>query len=254
MYSVLHKIFSDKSDGTVFTCFGAWHFGYIALVLLITFFVFRFLKNKSIDQKNRVARVFINISFGIFIADFFFMPIAYGEIDIEKLPFHICTAMCVASFLSYRWSFLEKFRASFALLGFISNLVYLIYPAGVMWHQTHPLSYRVIETLMFHGFMCIYGLLVLVFEKDKLCFKKCYRDFFVIVGMTLWAMLGNSVYNGDYGGKTRFFNWFFVVRDPFNIFSEESAPFIMPILNIILFFAAELLIYLILNLTVKHKK
>jgi hypothetical protein len=57
--------------------------------------------------------------------------------------------------------------------------------------------------------------------------------------MTLWAMAGNFVYNGS-----RFYNWFFVVRDPFYIFPETVAPFVMPFVNVALFFAVELLLHL----------
>ena len=177
------------------------------------------------------------------------MPLAYGEIDIEKLPFHICTAMCVACFLSNHIESLKPLRVHFALLGFISNLVYLIYPAGVMWHATHPISYRVVQTLIFHGIMSVYGLLTLVYDGKELSFKTCYRDLAIILGMTVWALVGNLLYNGDAGEYSHFFNWFFVIRDPFYILPANIAPFIMPFVNIGLFFGVEMLIYLIIKKT-----
>ena len=33
MYTKLHDIFADKTGGEVFTCFSAWHFFYIFLVI-----------------------------------------------------------------------------------------------------------------------------------------------------------------------------------------------------------------------------
>jgi len=246
MYSFLHEIFSDKKGGLIFECFSPWHIAYIFLIFSVTAFILYYYRKKNDDEKCRITKLFADISFGMMIADFFIMPLAYGEIDIEKLPFHACTAMCVMSFLSYRVKFLAKYRVNFALLGFISNFVYLIYPAGVMWHQTHPISYRVIQTLIFHGLMSIFGLLVMVYEAEKNNFKKCYRDLTVTVCMTLWALLGNYVYNGNYGDKTHFFNWFFVVRDPFYMIPENIAPFLMPALNITIFFAVEMVIYLVI--------
>jgi hypothetical protein len=186
----------------------------------------------------------ISFAFAMYVADIFLMPLAYGEIDIEKLPFHACTAMCLLCFLSYRVKFLQKYRISFVILGFLSNCIYLIYPAGVMWHAVHPLSYRVIQTLLFHAVMSVYGLITLVYECDKIDIKKCYRDLLVIVCMTAWALLGNYAYNGESEGYSHFFNWFFVVRDPFYVIPETIAPFIMPIINIMLFFAVEMLFYL----------
>ena len=67
---------------------------------------------------------------------------------------------------------------------------------------------------------------------DKFDIKKCYRDLGVIVFMTVWALVGNYAYNGSSEGYSHFFNWFFVVRDPFYAISEAIAPFVMPFLNI----------------------
>ena len=68
---------------------------------------------------------------------------------------------------SYKTS-IEKFKQQFALIGLASNLIYVIYPAGVGWYQIHPLSYRVIQTLLYHFVMSSYGLFTLMYEKPKL--------------------------------------------------------------------------------------
>lgn len=245
MYSLLNSLLSDKKGGTVFTCFGPWHLGYILFFVLFGAAVFYFLRKKDRDTRLKVTRLFIHIPFGMYIAGFFLMPFAYGEIDIEKLPFHICTAMCVMCFLSYHVGFLRPLRLSFSLFAFISNLTYLIYPAGVMWHRVHPLSYRVLETLVFHGLMTVYGLLVLAFDSEDMRFRTCYKDLAVIGGMSVWALLGNFLYNGEVGEYSHFFNWFFVVRDPFYLLPEGIAPLIMPLFNVAIFFAADMLVYLI---------
>ncbi len=246
MYDFLHNLLSDKKGGEIFSLFSAWHFFYIALTLLSVITILFAFKHKEKQTKQKVTSWLIGISFALYIADFFLMPLAYGEIDIEKLPFHACTAMCVMCFLSYRVKFLGKYRISFVMLGFLSNFIYLIYPAGVMWHAVHPLSYRVIQTLIFHAAMSVYGVVTLVYERDKIDIKKCHRDLLVIVAMTLWALLGNYAYNGASEGYSHFFNWFFVVRDPFYAIPKTIAPFVMPILNIVLFFAIEMLFHLVI--------
>ena len=245
MYSFLHGLLSDKKGGKIFTLFGLWHFFYILLTLSAVISVLILLKGKRQSIKEKVTKGLISAAFYLYVADFFLMPLAYGEIDIEKLPFHACTAMCVMCFLSFRINFLEKYRRSFAMLGLISNFVYLVYPAGVMWHAVHPLSYRVIQTLIFHGLMTVACFLTVVYERGRLNIRESYRELTVVVGMTLWAILGNYTYNGTSEGYSHFFNWFFVVCDPFGIFPEAVAPFVMPFLNIVLFFALEMLIYLI---------
>ena len=91
---------------------------------------------------------------------------------------------------------------------------------------------------------------MLLFEDYKREWKK---DFAVIVAMTVWALLGNTLYNGQAWGKTHFFNWFFVVQDPFYIFPERIAPMIMPFLNIVLFMAVETLVYVVFGNRKKRK-
>ena len=254
MYEFLHNLLSDKKGGEIFSLFSAWHFFYIALTLLSVVTILFVLRRKEKQTKLKVSSRLIGIAFALYIADFFLMPLSYGEIDIEKLPFHACTAMCVMCFLSYRIKFLEKYRSSFVILGFISNCIYLIYPAGVMWHAVHPLSYRVIQTLIFHSVMSVYGSITLAYEYDKIDIKQCYRDLLVLVCMTTWALLGNYTYNGTSAGYSHFFNWFFVVRDPFYAIPEAIAPFVMPILNIVLFFSVETLLRFVLGIVKRIRK
>ena len=244
LYEWLCGLLSDKKGGEIFTCFGGWHLSYVLFTVVVSALVLILMIRKSDEKRLKAAGVFIDLSMGLYIADFFLMPFAYGEIDVEKLPFHICTAMCVMCFLSRHIRALEKYRVHFALLGFISNLVYLIYPAGVMWHAVAPLCYRVIQTLLFHSLMTVYGFLTVCFEAKRMSIRFCPRDLFVLVGMTAWALLGNYAYNGI-GGRT--INWFFVVADPFGVLDARVAPIVMPFLNIVLFFAAELAVYGIIH-------
>lgn len=254
MYSFLHELLADKQGGAIFSCFGIWHFLYILLAAAAAAAVLYACRNKPADAKKRTAAAFLNIAFALYMADFFLMPLAYGEIDIEKLPFHACTAMCVMCFLSYHSKRIGTYRGSFVMLGFISNLVYLIYPAGVMWHRVSPFSYRVVQTLLFHALMSVYGFLFLIYDRRELSLKQCRSDLAVLIGMTLWAMLGNYMYNGTAEGYSHFFNWFFVVQDPFYLLPAKIAPYVMPVLNIAVFFAAEMLVSFALHRIRKKRR
>lgn len=72
--------------------------------------------------------------------------------------------------------------------------------------------------------------------------------------MTAWALLGNYVYNGSAGEYSHFFNWFFIVRDPFNALPEKISPFVMPFVNIALFFAVEVLLTFALRCAKRIKR
>ena len=246
MYDLLHALLSDKTAGDNFEVFGFWHFFYIVLTFAGVVAVLLLLRGKTRRVKAKTAQIFLNAAVCLYAADFFLMPLAYGEISIEKLPFHVCTAMCVMCFLSCHVHFLRKFRLSFVLLGLLGNAVYLFFPAGVMWYEIHPFSYRVIQTMLFHSVMCIYGFATLAMEYKSFDIKKCHLDLAVVAGMVLWALLGNYAYSADLEGYSYSFNWFFVVRDPFNWFPESISPVVMPFLVLVLFSAAELLIHWIL--------
>ena len=110
MYEFLRNLLSDKNGGEIFTCFGVWHICYIVSFLAIGICVCLYLRNKDSKERKLFTDGFINLAFITYIADFFLMPFAYGEIDIEKLPFHICTAMCVMCFLSRYNNFAKKYK------------------------------------------------------------------------------------------------------------------------------------------------
>ena len=243
MYSLLHQLLSDKKGGTVFTCFGSWHFLYLVLFLSVIIALLLWLRSKSVGTQRRAVDGAIVFSFCLYIADFFLMPFAYGAIDLEKLPFHACTVTCVLCFIARRQPRMAKLRLPLALLALASNLIYVVYPAGVGWQQIHPLSYRVIQTLVYHGSMTAYGVLYLAYGEERLTWKACRRTLPVIIGMTLWAMLGNGLYNGTAGGYDHFFNWFFVVRDPFYLLPASIAPYLMPFVMVLVMFTAVTLLY-----------
>lgn len=242
MYNLLQQLLSDQTGGRIFNCFDPYHMCFILFFVASAVFLCLRLKNKDAETRKKVTHRVIAIAFGVYMADFFLMPFAYGQINIDKLPFHICTTMCIACFLSRYNTIFRRFRLQFAMLGFLSNLTYLIYPAGMMWMKLHPLSYRVVQTLIFHGIMMIYGLLVLVYERQEFSWKKIYKDLGVAAAMTAWAWLGNTLYDH----QDVKYNWFFVNQDPFNAFPEKLAPFIMPVLNTALFFGVGVLVYWII--------
>ena len=240
MFELLSNLLKDHKGEVIFNCFGFWHILFMILIfggIITTVLV---LKNKNQSIKDKAINLVINLVFGLYILDFFLMPLAYGSIDIEKLPFHICTFSCVLCFLSRHNKFFEKYKLQFALLGLVGNIIYVIYPAGVGWYQVAPYSYRVIQTLLYHGLMTLYGILTITYDDVQLDWKKCYKDLIVIAIMAVWALFGNAVYNSE----VRVYNWFFVVQDPFNILPKEIARYLMPFIMIIIIFFVDILVYL----------
>lgn len=251
MYEILRNLLKDQTGGAIFKCFGPEHCCFIGFFVIAAVMLCLYLKNKNRQTQKKTMDTLVAVVFALYMLDFFLMPFAYGEIKVDKLPFHVCTTMCIMCFWSRYSAFWGKFRLQFAMLGFLSNLTYLVYPAGMMWLNIHPMSYRVVQTLIFHGIMMVYGLLVLVYESEDFAWKKIYRDLVVVVAMTLWALFGNTLYNNS----ESFYNWFFVVQDPFEMFPLTVSPFIMPFLNVAIFFGVELVAYGILHFALyKNRK
>ena len=243
MYPRLSQLLCDKKGGIIFTCFGPWHLMYMAVIFLVILMLLLRLKRRQPAVRQRAVDRAICLAFVLYIADFFLMPFAYGAIDLEKLPFHVCTAMCVMCFIARKNRYLEKFRLPLAVLALASNLIYTVYPAGIGWYQIHPLSYRAVQTMLFHGTMTAYGILFLAYSDHRPVQKAYWRELLVIVAMTLWAVLGNWLYNGTSGSYSHHFNWFFVTQDPFYMLPSTTAPYIMPFIMVLVMFTAVFLIY-----------
>ena len=96
----------------------------------------------------------------------------------------------------------------------------------------------------------VYGLIVLVYERQEFTWKKIYKDFGVIVFMAAWARLGNALYNNS----EKEYNWFYVLQDPFEMFPRDISPYISPFINIAIFFSAALVVYWIISKVLVQRK
>lgn len=243
MYKFMKKLLEDKTGGYIFQCFDIYHIAFLLIISSATVILFLLFRNKSDKDKNKLINCTIGTAFGIYLAGFFLMPFAYGGISIEKLPFHACTLTCLLCFLSRYSSFFGKFKKSFTIIGFISNFVYAVYPAGITWSNVHPLSYRAVETLLFHGSMVAYAIFTIAFDKDIIFdWKKLFKhDFVILVLMIIWALIGSYSYTGNYKGYDQYFNWFFVKTDPFGILP----PYVAPFATLLAFLLANIVIHFI---------
>ena len=252
MYDFMNQLLSDKRDGYIFQCFDIWHISFLLIMIGAIVAAYFLVKDKSDIVKKKLLDCIANVAFGLYIADIFFMPFAFEEIHIEKLPFHACTITCILCFLSRHNDFFGKFKKTFAIIGFVSNLSFVVYPAGVMWAQVHPLSYRSVQTLVFHGVMVAYGFLTFVFDKDIVFdWKKIFKHDLVILALMIgWALIGSYSYSGFYAGYEHWYNWFFVRTDPFSILPPTVAPFV----TLLAFLLADVVIHLIYFAIKKHCK
>ena len=67
-----------KSGSITIELFSLWHFGYIAIILGLTFTLAYVFSKKSEEAQNKLINVFAVLVIATYILDFFIMPLAYG--------------------------------------------------------------------------------------------------------------------------------------------------------------------------------
>lgn len=249
MYEFMNKLLSDKDTGVfTFKAFGLSHIIYLLIIIgaiALTIYLFR---NKTQEAKTKLIDVTVTLALCIYIADFFLMPFSNGYIDIDKLPFHLCTSMSIMCVLARHTKFFSRFKISFTLMGLVGALMYLTYPSGVS--EADGYSYRIIQTVVYHGLMIAQGVFSIAFKDIVLSKKTLKYDAIAIVGLAVWAYLGNTLYSGvltDVCGcvegctnvveiYNHDFNWFFVKHDALYVISDEIDIYFAPFAMIIVIF------------------
>ncbi len=237
MRELMFILFEQSHFGTGIkvTPFSASHFAYLTLIfgaMAVLYFRNRY---KPMQTRERVVRGLVYVLMFSYFSDFFVQQFVFGGMTEEKLPFHVCIVtavlMPVAQFNRNGNRILEPV----AVLAVLSPLMYLGYPASV--GEGEPWCYQTVQVMFFHGTQLIWGVLTLAFGFVRPVLKNCWKPGLLLVGITLWAKLGNLMYDR---------NFFFLEEDAF--FIGLVAKGILPewslmILNPVIYFMAVLLLY-----------
>ncbi len=231
MRALFFRLFSDtplQSD-IVIESFNVWHILYVLLIIGGTIGMAFLLKNKSLETKEKVLRFLAYALVISYISDFFVHDFVYAdyengeyiraELNMDKLPFHICTVLCpIIAFTQFNKRF-AKFLEPVAALAIVAPLMYITYPSSGVGGE--PWCYRTVQTMFFHGVEFAWGFLVVATGKTKFTFKNIWKAAVVLAGITLWAKLGNILLE---------YNWFFLREDPFGIgLPSWSLIFLVPL-------------------------
>ena len=225
MREFLLKMF-QFAGGPEITLFSIWHIMYIVLIVGLTIGLAFILKNKSEKVKKLTLNIIAIATIVVYIADFFIMPLARfsGDatrqlIDIDKLPFHICTFIGVmipfAQFNKSEGAFAKSFKEVVACLAIVASLMYISYPGSAIG-DIGTFSYKVVQTFVFHGLVFSWGVLSLTTGSISLKFKNIWKQLVGILVVMLWATIGNLTY-ADY-------NWFFLKTSIFPFIPDSLMP------------------------------
>lgn len=247
MRDLFFKLFelSHFNTGIKVTAFSISHIVYCLLIagaIVGLWFLFR---SKTDDKKKFLLDVLVYLIAISYITDFFIHDFLYnvedgvyvgGGLNMDKLPFHICTALCpIVCFTQFNKHF-NKFKEPVTMLSIVAPLMYLCYPASI--GSGEPWCYQAVQTMFYHGTLLAWGILNLALKVVKPDVKNSYKSLILLVIITLWAKLGNIIYD-DY-------NWFFLEEDAFYIGLVGNGiipKWLLMIANPVVFFIVVLMVY-----------
>lgn len=239
MRELCFKLFemSHFNTGIKITPFSISHIVYLVLIFGGTALAWWLLRNKSLQVKDKALRFLAYALVLSYLSDFFVHEFVYDGLNMDKLPFHICTVLCplaaIAQFNRKGYKILEPV----AVLSVLAPLMYLCYPASV--GDGEPWCYQAVQTMFYHGVLLSWGVLNLALGKVKLQWSHCWKCAVLLIAITLWAKLGNILL---------LHNWFFLEEDAFYIGLVANGiipKWSLMIINPVVFFLACLAVYLI---------
>ena len=191
-----------------------WHIFYIVLIIGGSVLLAYLYRDKSRTAKTKLLRFFGYLVPTLYVLDFLIMPLARTDfsIDVDKLPFHICTVM---AFFVPMAQFNRKFRGVkdvIATLTLVASLMYITYPGSAIG-DILPWCYKIIQTFAYHGAMFAWGFLSVAIGGVKLEFKRLGRVAVAVALIIAWAAFGNLAYSE--GGWGHGYDWFFITGSTF---------------------------------------
>jgi hypothetical protein len=218
MKEFVTQLFSEKNSSLQISLFDIWHFLYLFIIFGgTTLLAFLFCKS-SVRKKDTVLRLFAYLTVGLYIADFFIMPLSdsYNGISVYKLPYNICTIMAVmVPFVQFNRK-CKGIKQPVVTLSIASSLMWMCYPGTALGGQP-PFCYLIFQTFMYHGLLFCWGVLNLAYGEVELHFKKIWKEFLGILMILAWAAFGNAVYDGEH-------NWFFIEKSIFPFLPDKIMP------------------------------
>ncbi len=241
----LRKFFGWQLGEVEITLFSVWHFAYILVIAGLIVMGALLLKGKSQGTKRKVLNILAISTLCLYIFDFFVQPFMRSNftLNIDKLPFHICTVMSIVAVFA-QFSKRSWFKETAVVLACVGSIMYVTYPGSALGGVS-PWCYQVIQTFLYHGMLLAWGVLSLTTGEVKLEMKHIWYPVVGLCAICAWAMLGNICFNG--GGH---WDWFFITGSTFDFVPAN----LMPLLVIAATYAVACLIYLIYWLAAPKKK
>ena len=247
MRELFFELFKDShfDSGISVTPFSVSHIVYLLLIFGMVAALYFLMKDKPYEKRVRTLSVLVTLVLVSYITDFFMHEFSNASVvdgafvgdglNLDKLPFHICTVLCPLSLFVQFNKKLSKFIEPVAILAILAPMMYICYPASI--GDGEPWCYTTVQTMFYHGLLMAWGMLSLMLGIVKPEIRKCWHSAVLLVAITLWAKLGCILYGH---------NWFFLEEDAFYIGLVENGiipKWLLMLINPTVFFIAVIGVY-----------
>lgn len=223
--------------------FSIYHILYAVVIFGVCILAALLLNRKSEQTKDKALRVIAGLIATVYFGDFFFHPFVYDGLNLDKMPFHLCTVLCPMILLAQFGKRIKKWKEPVAVFAIVAPLMYICYPGSALGGVA-PWCYKVVQTFTYHGLLLLWGFLMLTTKRVVLKWKNLWRALVGIILMVCWASLGNTLYTSE----AHHYDWFFLTGSTFPFIPSSLMPFVV----IALVFAMCATIYGIYFLVLRH--
>ena len=237
----LVRLFATEGKPGEIAWLNVWHITYAAVIFAATFVTGYFYSKKSDAAKDKLLRALACAITFTYVLDFFVQPLmdnGAGMMNVDKLPFHICTLLAiVVPFVQFnkRLAFLAE---PVSVLAIVGPMMYLVYPGGAVG-DISPFCYKIVQTFIYHGLVFAWGFLMIATGKVKPSLKDGWWRVLVSVScVAVWASIGNLAYNSNLDGASHY-DWFFLTGSTFPFVPKA----LMPLTVIISIFGVAMMVY-----------
>ena len=215
------------------TWLSIWHIMYLVIIAGAIILMGRRIKKNGNTEaaKEKMLKGIAATILALYLADFFLMPLyrANGNattqlIDLDKLPFHLCTLMAVLIQFAQFNSKCKKsvwFNEIVTVLSIVAAGIYLVYP-GTAFRDIGAFNFTIMQTFLFHGLVLAWAILNITTGRVVLKVKNLWQIAVALVIIVAWAKIGNVVYS--YAIPTIKFNWCFLEEAVFSFQTAETMP------------------------------
>ena len=236
-------LFSDDKPLNI-DVFSPFHILYTVTIIGLTILLGIYLSKKDEKVQNRVLSIIAFSTAFLYLSDFFIQPLMHGdasvagEMNIDKLPFHICTLLCpLINFVQFNKcceKFIKVIREPITIMAIVGPLMYICYPSGAVG-DISPICYKMLQTFIYHGLVFSWGFNMIATKRVVPSIKRSWKTLVALGCVALWASLGNALYISP----EEHFDWFFLTGSSFPFIPEK----IMPVVVIGAIFCVALMVY-----------